>query len=136
MFNLQTMNSRRKLAAPSQFPTRKYTSYRLFPKNSIEHCGDTSAWAASQLVVFVACSNVAEALVSKGLGKVVRYRMDDDQRSSAYDPLLAAEARAQKKGVGVHSKKDASVIHVADVSGVSGSARRVGLLTVDFWCAK
>ena len=98
--------------------------------------------------VFVACSNVAEALVSKGLGKVVRYRMDDDQRSSAYDPLLAAEARAEKKGVGVHSKKDASVIHVADVSGVSwsvrdmsgvsGSARRVGgqSITVDFWCAK
>ena len=64
------------------------------------------------------CSNVAEALISKGLGTVVRYRIDDDQRSSAYDPLLAAEARAQKKGVGVHSKKDASVIRVADVSGV------------------
>ena len=79
----------------------------------------------AQLVVFVACSNVAEALVSKGLGKVVRYRMDDDQRSSAYDPLLAAEARAEKKGVGVHSKKDASVIHVADVSGVSLAVRDV-----------
>ena len=39
------------------------------------------------------CSNIAEALVSKGLATVIRYRQDDDQRSSHYDELLAAEAR-------------------------------------------
>lgn len=38
-------------------------------------------------------SNIAEALVSKGLATVIRYRQDDDQRSSHYDELLAAEAR-------------------------------------------
>ncbi|CAB1416059.1 unnamed protein product [Pleuronectes platessa] len=37
--------------------------------------------------------NIAEALVSKGLATVIRYRQDDDQRSSHYDELLAAEAR-------------------------------------------
>ncbi|KAJ8783027.1 hypothetical protein J1605_009635 [Eschrichtius robustus] len=36
--------------------------------------------------------NIAEALVSKGLATVIRYRQDDDQRSSHYDELLAAEA--------------------------------------------
>ena len=50
---------------------------------------------------------------------MVRYRPDDDQRSSAYDLLLTAEARAQKKGAGVHSKKEPPVIRVADVAGVS-----------------
>ena len=64
-------------------------------------------------------SNVAEALVSKGLASVVRYRQDDDQRSSQYDNLLVAEERAKKKGSGLHSKKDAPVIRVADVAGVS-----------------
>lgn len=59
-------------------------------------------------------------MVGKGLATVVRYRMEDDQRSEHYDELLAAEARAQKKGVGLHSKKEAPIHRVADVSGVSG----------------
>ena len=65
------------------------------------------------------CRNVAEALVSKGLATVVRYRQGDDQRSSCYDDLLKAEDRAEKKAVGMHSKKDSPVIRVADISGVS-----------------
>lgn len=70
-------------------------------------------------MLFPLCySNVGEALVGKGLATVVRYRMEDDQRSEHYDELLAAEARAQKKGVGLHSKKEAPIHRVADVSGV------------------
>jgi len=61
--------------------------------------------------------NVAEALVSKGLATVIRYKMDDDQRSSHYDELLAAESRAQKKATGLHSKKEPPIHRVADVSG-------------------
>ncbi|KAK3585672.1 hypothetical protein CHS0354_020238 [Potamilus streckersoni] len=61
--------------------------------------------------------NVAEALISKGLATVIRYRMDDDQRSAQYDLLLAAEARAQKKGVGLHSKKEPPIHRVADIAG-------------------
>lgn len=72
------------------------------------------------VVVSLCYSNVGEALVGKGLATVVRYRMEDDQRSEHYDELLAAEARAQKKGVGLHSKKEAPIHRVADVSGVSG----------------
>ena len=64
-------------------------------------------------------SNVGEALISKGLATCVRYRQDDDQRSSHYDELLAAETRAIKKAVGIHSKKQPPVIRVADISGVS-----------------
>ncbi|XP_034254497.1 staphylococcal nuclease domain-containing protein 1 [Thrips palmi] len=61
--------------------------------------------------------NVAEALVSKGLATVLRYRQDDDQRSSHYDNLLAAETKASKSGHGLHSKKEAPAHRVVDVSG-------------------
>lgn len=61
--------------------------------------------------------NIAEALVSKGLATVIRYRQDDDQRSSHYDELLAAEARAIKNGKGLHSKKEVPIHRVADISG-------------------
>lgn len=61
--------------------------------------------------------NIAEALVSKGLATVIRYRQDDDQRSSKYDILLTAEERAKKKGVGLHSKKEPPIHRVAEVAG-------------------
>jgi hypothetical protein len=63
-------------------------------------------------------SNVAEAMVSKGYATVIRYRQDDDQRSSHYDELLAAEMKATKSGAGVHAKKNIPNHRVADVSGV------------------
>ena len=62
--------------------------------------------------------NVAEALVSKGLCTVLRYRQDDDQRSAHYDELLAAETRAIKNLKGLHSKKEQPLHRVADLSGV------------------
>lgn len=64
-------------------------------------------------------SNVAEALVSKGLATVVRYRADDDQRSAHYDDLLSAETKAIKSGKGLHSKKDTPSLRIVDLSGVS-----------------
>ena len=70
-------------------------------------------------VVIASFSNVAEALVSKGLATVIRYRQDDDQRSSHYDELLAAELKAVKTAKGVHDKKEAPTHRVADLSGVS-----------------
>ncbi|EPY81125.1 hypothetical protein CB1_000757035 [Camelus ferus] len=66
--------------------------------------------------------NIAEALVSKGLATVIRYRQDDDQRSSHYDELLAAEARAIKNGKGLHSKKEVPIHRVADISGTRSEA--------------
>ena len=61
--------------------------------------------------------------MSKGLATVIRYRQDNDQRSSHYDELLSAEARAIKKGVGQHSKKDNPMHRVADISGVRTGSR-------------
>lgn len=69
-------------------------------------------------MIYSFSSNVAEALVSKGLATVVRYRGDDDQRSAHYDELLSAETKASKAGKGVHCKKDRPVHRVVDLSGV------------------
>ncbi|CAG7833367.1 unnamed protein product [Allacma fusca] len=68
--------------------------------------------------------NIGDALVSKGLAKVVRYRQDDDQRASDYDGLLAAEARAQKALKGLHGKKDVPMHHVIDITGDSAKAKQ------------
>ncbi|PIK48262.1 putative nuclease domain-containing protein 1 [Apostichopus japonicus] len=74
--------------------------------------------------VYVGDINVGEALVSKGLATVVRYRQDDDQRSSHYDDLLAAEQRATKNSKGLHSKKPPPIHRVADLSGEPAKSKQ------------
>ncbi|XP_074643880.1 staphylococcal nuclease domain-containing protein 1-like [Tubulanus polymorphus] len=68
--------------------------------------------------------NVAEALISKGLASVIRYRQGDDSRSSSYDSLLAAEEKAKKYLVGIHSKKEPPIHRVADISGDVAKAKQ------------
>ena len=58
------------------------------------------------------------------MARVIRYKQDDDQRSSKYDELLAAESRAQKKAVGLHSTKEPSTMKIADVSSDSNKAKQ------------
>lgn len=70
-------------------------------------------------------TNVAEALVSQGLAKVIRYKQDDDQRSSRYDDLLAAESRAQKKGAGLHSTKPPTTMKINDTSNDSNKTKQL-----------
>lgn len=57
-------------------------------------------------------------MVSKGYATVVRYRQDDDQRSSQYDNLLAAETKAIKSQKGVHAKKDIPTHRVIEIDAV------------------
>lgn len=57
-------------------------------------------------------------MVSKGFATVIRYRQDDDQRSSHYDDLLAAETKASKSQRGVHAKKEIASHRIVDISGV------------------
>lgn len=63
-------------------------------------------------------------MISKGLGTVVRYRQNDDQRSSHYDELLAAETKASKSNKGIFSKKDIPQHRVNDVSADPTRARQ------------
>lgn len=66
--------------------------------------------------------NVAEHLVERGLVHVIRHRQGDDQRSSAYDELMAAEAKAISEKRGVHSGKDSTAPRIAEASESASKA--------------
>ncbi|GLT83908.1 hypothetical protein SLE2022_021720 [Rubroshorea leprosula] len=59
--------------------------------------------------------NVAELVVARGFGKVVRHR-DFEERSNYYDALMAAESRAMAGKKGQHSGKQAPVSHITDLT--------------------
>jgi staphylococcal nuclease domain-containing protein 1 len=61
--------------------------------------------------------NVAELVVGRGFGTVVRHR-DFEERSNYYDTLLAAESRAISARKGIHSAKDPPVMHITDLTTV------------------
>ncbi|EGO00009.1 hypothetical protein SERLA73DRAFT_167866 [Serpula lacrymans var. lacrymans S7.3] len=51
-------------------------------------------------------SNIAEQLIEKGLASVVRHKRDDEDRSSDFDKLMAAEQAAVADTRGIHSGKE------------------------------
>ncbi|KAF9671798.1 hypothetical protein SADUNF_Sadunf12G0086100 [Salix dunnii] len=59
--------------------------------------------------------NVAELVISRGFGTVIRHR-DFEERSNFYDALLAAESRAIAGKKGIHSAKDPPVSHITDLT--------------------
>ncbi|KAI5475177.1 transcription factor (Snd1/p100) [Pseudohyphozyma bogoriensis] len=61
-------------------------------------------------------ANVAERLVELGLVSVIRHRQGDEQRSSDYDKLMAAEAKAIAETKGIHSGKDFPLGRIIDAS--------------------
>ena len=74
--------------------------------------------------------NVAAGLVAEGLAEVQRHRAGDEDRSAAYDELLAAEegAKAAKKGLW-SGKEPAARARIVDVSGDAAKAKgHVGFL--------
>ncbi|GAB4848598.1 Translin-1 [Ancistrocladus abbreviatus] len=62
--------------------------------------------------------NVAELVVARGLGTVIRHR-DFEERSNYYDGLMEAESRAVKQKRGIHSAKDSPVMHITDLTTAS-----------------
>lgn len=65
--------------------------------------------------------NVAELIIGRGFGTVIRHR-DFEERSNFYDALLAAEARAISGRKGIHSAKDPPVMHITDL--ITASAKK------------
>lgn len=49
--------------------------------------------------------NIGEALVSRGLASVVKYRADEERKASNYDVLLDSEIKAEKAKKGIHGKE-------------------------------
>ncbi|VDN38201.1 unnamed protein product [Gongylonema pulchrum] len=112
---------------PYMFEAREFLRKRLIGKK-VQVTIDYVQPKSEQFPEKVCCTvmsgglNVAEALISKGLAKVVRYRIDDDNRSSQYDALLAAEAKAEKSKKGLFADKDVgekgSVLRIQELQGV------------------
>ncbi|KAI3684387.1 hypothetical protein L6452_33610 [Arctium lappa] len=65
--------------------------------------------------------NVAELIIARGFGTVIRHR-DFEERSNHYENLLAAESRATAGRKGIHSSKDPPVMHVMDL--LTASAKK------------
>lgn len=63
-------------------------------------------------------ANVAEIIVARGFGTVIKHR-DFEERSNYYDALLAAESRAIHGKKGIHSARDPPVMHIKDLSMAS-----------------
>ncbi|VDN31540.1 unnamed protein product [Gongylonema pulchrum] len=111
---------------PYMFEAREFLRKRLIGKK-VQVTIDYVQPKSEQFPEKVCCTvmsgglNVAEALISKGLAKVVRYRIDDDNRSSQYDALLAAEAKAEKSKKGLFADKDVgekgSVLRIQELQG-------------------
>ncbi|KAG6452178.1 staphylococcal nuclease domain-containing protein 1 [Manduca sexta] len=114
---------------PWMFEAREYLRKKLIGKkvnvivDYIQPAKDTFP-EKTCCTVISGGTNVAEALASNGLASVVRYRNDDDQRSSHYDKLIEAEIKAQKAGLGIHAKKDIPAHRIQDTSGDSAKARK------------
>ncbi|XP_056643670.1 staphylococcal nuclease domain-containing protein 1 [Diorhabda sublineata] len=105
---------------PYMFEAREYLRKKLIGKKVhvvIDYVQEAREGFPEKVcaTVTIGGKNVAEALVSKGLATVVRYRQDDDQRSCRYDELLTAEAKASKSQVGLHGKKDAPPLRVIEI---------------------
>lgn len=84
--------------------------------------GDSEEVAASSTAAIAggqpAGLNIAELILSRGFGNVVRHR-DFEERSNHYDALLAAESRALSGKKGIHSAKESPVMHITDLTVVS-----------------
>jgi staphylococcal nuclease domain-containing protein 1 len=65
--------------------------------------------------VYLGSENVCESMVAAGLSQVARHRQDEE-RSSCYDLLLAAEQAALTAGKGLHGKKPSTHKPAQDLS--------------------
>jgi staphylococcal nuclease domain-containing protein 1 len=68
-------------------------------------------------------TNLAEALVSRGLVAVIRHKKDDDERAQFYDHLVIAETKATADKKGLFSGKDVIAPAVRDVSDSAARAK-------------
>ncbi|XP_077226647.1 ribonuclease TUDOR 1-like [Tasmannia lanceolata] len=83
--------------------------------------GDDAAPAPTSSGSQPAGVNIAELVIARGFGTVIRHR-DFEERSNYYDALLAAESRASNGKKGMHSAKDPPVMHITDL--LTASAKK------------
>ncbi|VDN25268.1 unnamed protein product, partial [Cylicostephanus goldi] len=127
------LRSDRKNSRVSGVPSRNTLCERIFFSNSSERTYVTVDYIQPKSEQFpekTCCTvkvgelNIAEALILKGLSKVVRHRSDDENRSSEYDALLAAEANAEKSKKGLFADKTAGKKDTLRIQELQGDIAR------------
>uniref|UniRef100_A0A914I7I6 Staphylococcal nuclease domain-containing protein n=1 Tax=Globodera rostochiensis TaxID=31243 RepID=A0A914I7I6_GLORO len=97
---------------PFMFEAREFLRRRLLGK-SVQMVLDYVQPKQDQFPEKICCTvlfnnqNVAVMLIQRGYARAVRHGRDDDNRSSQYDALLAAESQAEKDKKGVWADKSA-----------------------------
>ncbi|ETN74249.1 nuclease-like protein [Necator americanus] len=114
---------------PFMFQAREFLRKRLIGKNvnvTVDYIQPKSEQFPEKTccTVKVGELNIAEALILKGLSKVVRHRSDDENRSSEYDALLAAEANAEKSKKGLFADKTADKKDTLRIQELQGDLAR------------
>ena len=94
---------------------------------------DASAAAPSAAGSQLPGLNVAELVVGRGFGTVIRHR-DFEERSNYYDALLAAESRAISGKKGIHSAKDPPIMHITDLTTVSNVSFMLIIFLLVYFC--
>ncbi|CAF1056922.1 unnamed protein product [Rotaria sordida] len=79
--------------------------------------------------VYIENVNIGEVLISKGFAKAIRYRQDNEQRSSRYDDLLIPEQQAEKRSVCLFSN-GSGLYRIVDMIGDTNKERAKGLLNI------
>ena len=78
--------------------------------------------------VYVGQTNLAVALVDAGYARVVQHR-GDEERSSEYDALLAAEQAAKDAKRGVHYESQPVPVRVTDLTTKEGKTKSTSFLS-------
>lgn len=95
----------------------------VFLLSPIKGESDDAAPASSTPGSQQAGVNIAELVIARGFGTVIRHR-DFEERSNYYDALLAAESRAVAGKKGIHSARDPPVMHITDLLTVSDTTNK------------
>ncbi|OMO52308.1 hypothetical protein COLO4_37280 [Corchorus olitorius] len=91
----------------------------VFLLSPVKGEGDDASAAVTSTAGSQPGLNVAELVVGRGFGQVIKHR-DFEERSNYYDALLAAEARAISGKKGIYSAKASSQFkHINDLTMVS-----------------
>jgi staphylococcal nuclease domain-containing protein 1 len=115
---------------PYMFEAREFLRKKLVGKRaqiSIDYVQPRSEQFPEKTcaTVIINGQNIAQQLVERGLAKVLRHKQDDDNRSSAYDSLMVAEANAEKEKKGLFSeKKEGSTVRVQELQGDAARSKQ------------
>ncbi|KAK7399303.1 hypothetical protein VNO78_10484 [Psophocarpus tetragonolobus] len=103
-------------AVPAGAPEARNMDFgSVFLPNTVKVDGDDAQSSAPPAGSQQNGVNVAELILSRGFGTVIRHR-DFEERSNYYDALLTAESRAISGRKGIHSAKDPPVMHITDLT--------------------